>query len=204
MTLSVAVAVPGRKSANRLRSKSKRPPFAARVTALLSTVSGAIERTGSVTRFDRMSPFGSVSATSSVPSPTAAPVTGIRKVSRRPSTRSKRRGAVSSKATIPSAPDTARLAAPVGPSTWVTSMAIRERSPGARKRGWLTAITTGSRTIIAALASPTPVFDQASAISFSVPLKSGMSSGTAAVPSAPTVTTPENSATSASIGGGLS
>jgi hypothetical protein len=51
----------------------------------------------------------------------------------------------------------------------------RELSPGDRKRGSEAVTTTGSRTSTSALACPTPVFDQATAMTFTVPLKEGRS-----------------------------
>ena len=56
----------------------------------------------------------------------------------------------SARSTIPSPPDRDRVTSPVGPSTWVRSTAIRDMSPGAKKSGRLTAMTTGSRTTISA------------------------------------------------------
>ena len=70
-------------------------------------------------------------------------------------------------------------------------MKKRDWSPTERKRGNVPASTTGSRTITSAVALPTRSFDQATAMTRSVPLKAGTSKVTSAVPSGPTVTTPE-------------
>ena len=63
--------------------------------------------------------------------------------------------------------------------------------------------TTGSRTITSAEAWPTASSVQAIAIRRTVPVKSGMSKVTVAVPSAPTSTMPECSATSTEVAGGV-
>ena len=67
----------------------------------------------------------------------------------------------------------------------------RDRSPTDRKRGSVPVTTTGSRTITSALALPTRVALHATAMTRTVPLKAGMSNATSAVPSGPTLTTPE-------------
>ncbi len=68
-------------------------------------------------------------------------------------------------------------------------------SPGARKRGNTMSATTGSRTVSGRSAWPSLVSVIATAIRRNSPLKSGTSKVTDAVPSAPTFTRPENSAT---------
>ena len=60
---------------------------------------------------------------------------------------------------------------------------------------------TGSRTITSLLAEPSLSAVHATALSRTVPLKSGIWNSTLAVPSAPTLTMPENSASVASTGG---
>ena len=72
---------------------------------------------------------------------------------------------------------------PAGPVAWANSSRRRLSSPGARKRGAEAVTTTGSRTSTSALACPTPVSDQATAISRTVPLNSGMLKDKAARPS---------------------
>ena len=75
-------------------------------------------------------------------------------------------------------------------------------SPGARKRGRLAWTTTGSRTSPSLDAWPTPSADQATAISRTVPLKSGSATGARTRPSASASRRPEKTATSSSVGGG--
>ena len=65
------------------------------------------------------------------------------------------------------------------------------RSPVSRKRGKVAVSTTGSRTITSPEAWPTLSFDQATAITRTVPAKAGMSNCTSAVPSDRTFTMPE-------------
>ena len=64
-------------------------------------------------------------------------------------------------------------------------------SPGARKRGSDTIVTTGSRTVTAPLAEPSFLAENATAISRSWPWKSGMSKCTVAAPSPSSRTIPE-------------
>ncbi len=59
------------------------------------------------------------------------------------------------------------------------------RSPVSRKRGSVAVSTTGSRTITSPWRVPTLSFDQATAITRTVPAKAGMSKATSAVPSRP-------------------
>ena len=191
-------------------SRVRLPPSPASATRLFSTVSGALERTLRPNRLVRTAPpSGKARDRSNSASPIASARTGRRTRARPPSVKERVRLMIpesvpSARSTIPSPPDRDRVTSPVGPSTWVRSTAIRDMSPGAKKSGRLTAMTTGSRTTISASPSPTPVFDQAIAISLSVPLKSGMSRSTRALPSGLSVTTPENRLTRSSIGGGLS
>ena len=80
---------------------------------------------------------------------------------------------------------------PLGPVAWVISSNMRLESPGARKRGKLAVITTGSRTRTSCSALPTPDADQTTAITRTVPLNSGRSKLAWAIPSVPTVIGPE-------------
>ena len=65
------------------------------------------------------------------------------------------------------------------------------RSPVSRKRGRVAVSTTGSRTVTSPEAWPTLSFDQATAITRTVPANAGMSNRTSAVPSDFTLTMPE-------------
>ena len=91
---------------------------------------------------------------------------------------------------------------PTGPLAWARSSRRRVVSPGARKSGRLAWTTTGSRTSQSSVAWPTPSAVQATAISRTVPLKSGSATGARTRPSASASRTPEKVATSRSVGGG--
>ena len=84
---------------------------------------------------------------------------------------------------------------PSGPSVSAIETASRAVSPGARNRGSDTSGNTGSRIVVPAVAEPTPVGDQAVAISRSLPSKSGTGSATVPRPCASSSTSPENSDT---------
>ena len=74
-------------------------------------------------------------------------------------------------------------------------------SPLSRKRGKVAVSTTGSRTVTSVVARPSLVAVHATAITRAVPANSGMSKLISAVPSAPTVTMPEYSASGFCVGG---
>jgi hypothetical protein len=73
---------------------------------------------------------------------------------------------------------------------WITTV-TRPRSSGARKRGSVTVLTTGSRTVTACSAFPSLLALQATAITRRRPLKSGTSSETVASPFSSALTMPE-------------
>jgi len=75
------------------------------------------------------------------------------------------------------------------------------RSPLSRKRGSVAVSTTGSRTVTSVVARPTLVAVQATAMIRAVPANSGMSKPISALPSGPTVTMPEYSASGFCVGG---
>ena len=74
-------------------------------------------------------------------------------------------------------------------------------SPLSRKRGKVAVSTTGSRTVTSVVARPSLVELHATAITRAVPANSGMSKLISAVPSGPTVTMPEYSASGFCVGG---
>lgn len=84
---------------------------------------------------------------------------------------------------------------PAGRSILCSITASRASSPGARNRGSSASATTGSRTVAGLPALPTFAPCQATAMSRTSPLKSGMSSATIATPSAPACTGGENRVT---------
>jgi hypothetical protein len=65
------------------------------------------------------------------------------------------------------------------------------RSPVSRNRGKVAVRTTGSRTITSPAAWPILSLLQATDMTRTVPANAGMSNDTSALPSGPTVTTPE-------------
>ncbi len=74
-------------------------------------------------------------------------------------------------------------------------------SPLSRNRGSVVVSTTGSRTVTSVVARPSFVAVHATAITRAVPANSGMSKLISAVPSLPTVTIPEYSASGFWVGG---
>ena len=202
-TVSVATPVAGLRPENMSVESLSSPLPGFSDMSLTLVTAGSLSRTPSVSVLVNTVPSGAVNAAVMVSSPTALPVIGI---STRALPFSGREtlalASFSSTPTRSPAAVTSSKKSPAGPSTWVKSSANRERSPGARKFGSEAWITTGSRTRTSREAWPTPLLDQATAITFTVPLKSGILKEAWASPSAPTLVTPWKKATSRSVGGG--
>ncbi len=158
------------------------PPGSSRF-AVVSKTGGSRLRTPSTRVLVSSRPSGVTKVIWSSLSPTAVAWTGRLTCTRPPSETSTDSGVPSLSMTSPlPLLVSATSICPDGPSTWASSNRMRERSPGARKRGIAAEITTGSRTSTSSAAWPTPSADQAMAMTRTLPLKSGRSKSTVARP----------------------
>lgn len=176
----------------------------ASVSRALRLIGASASVTGMVMSLLAAPPPGSARSRRRVALPCAAPaVSGTVTAPRPPSASAT--GAVGAGASISSAgAATPSATSPAGPSVWVSATDIAARSPGARKRGAVTVMTTGSRMIVVASAWPSAVAVHATAMIRASPLKSGIGTSSVATPSGARVIGPECHASNASVGGGAS
>jgi hypothetical protein len=136
-------------------------------------------------------PAAPESFTSSVPVPMPAAVTGIWMLFLSCSANRNVEWVAAAGSTSGPCTSTSIAKSPAGASTLLMSILKRVWSLRLRKRGKVASATTGSRTITSFEACATLVFDQAAAMTRTVPLKAGRSKVMLAVPFEPTLTMPE-------------